>query len=141
MTAQFTEILVYEGKEVRMCSTPLSTYFHLAKIDDPFKSENSALWRGYVGTWEIINDRLYLIGIYGHLKDGKKATLEYFFPGFPFRVFAHWCNHLLRIPQGNILKYIHMGFSTIYESNLFIKMNNGVVINTYTVKNMVETDG
>jgi hypothetical protein len=34
----------------------------------------------------------------------------------------------VRIPQGKILKYVHMGFGSIYELDLFIKIEKGVVV-------------
>lgn len=35
MTAQIAESLVYEGKQVSMCSTPLSDYFAFGGITSP----------------------------------------------------------------------------------------------------------
>jgi len=58
MTAQFAESLLYEGENVSMCTTPLSDYFALAGVQPRFGVVMSALWRGYVGSWEIVDDRL-----------------------------------------------------------------------------------
>ena len=63
MTAQIAERLLYEGSEHAMCTNPLDDYFAMAGARPLFASTSTALWRGYVGRWEIVNDRLYLVGL------------------------------------------------------------------------------
>lgn len=127
MTVQISEKLTYEGRQLSMCSEPLSDYFSLAGIPPGFESNCTALWRGYVGEWEILDDRLYLTGISGTLEDGTQATLETFFPGFRERVFAHWFSGRIRVPQGKMLDYVHMGYASTYERDLFLDIENGVL--------------
>jgi hypothetical protein len=88
----------------------------------------TALWRGYVGTWEIVNDRLYLVELCGTLEDGSRVTLETVFSGYPKRVFAHWYSGTLRIPQGKLLQYVHMGYGSTYERDVFLDLKKGVVV-------------
>ena len=140
MTAQFGEKLHYEGREVSMCSEPLGDYFALAGIEPDFDANCTALWRGYVGTWEILGGRLYLIGLSGTLKSGAAADLATLFPGFPDRVFAHWYSGELRVPEGKILKYVHGGYGSTYESDLFISIDKGVVTKTRVRRNGTSTD-
>ncbi len=45
-----------------MLSLPLEDYFSMGGHHPSFRSPHTANWRGYVGAWEIRNDRLYLIG-------------------------------------------------------------------------------
>ncbi|MBM3272519.1 hypothetical protein FJY94_04555, partial [Candidatus Kaiserbacteria bacterium] len=90
MTAQIRENLIYDGQNLSMCTEPLSDYFALGGRKPEFKFNCTALWRGYVGTWEIVGDRLYIVSLKGTLKDGTAATLESVFPGYTERVFAHW---------------------------------------------------
>lgn len=59
MTAQISEKLLFEGEKHAMCTNPLGDYCALGGELPRFASNCTALWRGYVGTWEIINDRLY----------------------------------------------------------------------------------
>jgi len=80
-----------------------------------------------VGTWDIQDSRLYLIDIAGSYEDGSPATLESLFPGFPDRVFAHWYSGTLRVPQGELLKYRHMGWASTFERDLLIEVEDGVV--------------
>lgn len=128
MTAQIGEKLIYEGREVSMCSEPLGDFFALGGTHPEFQFTCTALWRGYVGTWEIINDRLYLVGLSGTLKDGTEATLETVFPAYPDRVFAHWFSGTLRIPEGKQLEYVHMGYASTYERDRILQIEKGVVV-------------
>lgn len=120
-----------------MCDVPLRMYFHLAGIENTFISPSTALWRGYVGSWEILDGRLYLIGLNGTLENGTKATVATFFPNNPDRVFAHWYSGELRLPRGKMLKYIHAGFSSIYEEDVFLAIDKGVVTQTRVRNNGV----
>ena len=130
MTAQIAERLRYQGMDHALCTNPLSDYFALGGTNPGFEPSCTALWRGYVGTWEIIGERLYLTGLTGTLEDGTEASLETLFPGFPSRVFAHWYSGSLRIPQGRQLEYVHMGYGSTYERDLFLEIARGVVVAT-----------
>lgn len=143
MTAQIGERLIFEGREVSMCSEPLGDYFAFGGIKPEFDFNCTALWRGYVGSWEFINDRLYVVGLTGTLKDGTEATLETVFPGYPDRVFAHWYSGTLRIPEGKMLEYIHMGYGSTYERDRILKIEKGVVVGCHVRQNGVaeESDG
>jgi hypothetical protein len=135
MTAQFTETLFINGQPASMMSTPLGDYFELTGHTPPFQSNCTALWRGYLGTWEIVNDRLYLIELEGALQSREQLKLETLFPGFPDRVFAHWFSGKVRLPQGKRIQYKHMGFGSTYERDLFIVFRKGVVIGQHIVVN------
>ena len=130
MTAQISEILHYQGRKQRMCTEPLGDYFELAGIEPRFEVSCTALWRGYVGEWSVIEGRLYLIGITGTLEGDKPATLETFFSGFPDRVFAHWYSGQVRLPMGQQLEYVHGGYGSTYEQDLLIDFDQGVVSQT-----------
>ena len=62
MTAQVPETLIYKNKVLAMTCTPLDEYLKNKNIslDKYNKSWDSALWRGYIGTWEIENNQLFL---------------------------------------------------------------------------------
>lgn len=141
MTAQFGEALHYDGQDLTLCSEPLGDYFTLAGIEETqLDCSCTALWRGYIGNWEINGGRLYLIGLRGHLEDGTKVNVETFFPGYPERVFAHWYTGELRAPQGKLLNYVHGGYASTYESDLLISVKNGVVTKTDVRRNGISDD-
>ncbi len=129
MTAQFSEVLIYEGQQLSMCTNPLGDYFAMGGDRPKFADNCTALWRGYVGTWEIVDGRLYLIELSGTLEDGGEASVATIFPDYPDRVFAHWYSGSIRIPQGKLLEYVHMGYASTYERDLFLKIEKGVIKN------------
>lgn len=135
MTAQIAERLIYKNEELNMCVTPLGSYFSLTGKRPDFESNCTALWRGYVGTWEITGDRLYLVSLSATLTDGTEANLATIFPGFPDRVFAHWYSGEIRIPQGKILNYVHMGFASTYERDLILTIDSGILVSEQIILN------
>jgi len=137
MTAQIGENLHYEGQDLTMCEEPLGQFFSLLNHWPKFQDNCTALWRGYVGSWEIIDKRLYLNNINGTLDDGLEVTLDVIFPGFTERVFAHWYTGTLRIPQGQLLHYEHMGYASEYEWDLMIDIEKGVIIRKKVKENGV----
>jgi len=135
MTAQISEKLKYKGKKYDMCSEPLKAYFALAGIKFKPKVICSALSRGYVGSWKIIDDRLYLVKLKnGYDKDAKSCMAEYF-PDHPDGVFAEWYSGKIRLPQGELLKYVHGGYASVYESDLFLTVKNGILTKTKVCHN------
>jgi len=142
MTAQIAEKLIYEGEKLSMCTTPLSDYFAFGGLSPLFDALRcTALWRGYVGTWEIVDGRLYLIELHGALESGGDASVATVFPDFPDRVFAHWYSGTIRIPQGKLLEYVHMGYSSTYERDLFLDLERGVVVHTRVRQNGTSETG
>ena len=129
MTAQVPETLLYEGEELSMCAEPLGRYFVLTGLKPNFRSNCIALWRGYVGTWEILERRLYLVKLQGTTSQDKEVSIATLFPDFPDRVFAHWFSGTIRVPQGKLLEYVHMGYGSKYERDLLFEIERGVVKN------------
>ena len=140
MTAQFTEVLHYQGAQMSMRTQPLSDYFYQMGTMPDFREKSTACWRRYIGKWEILLDRLYLVGIHATYKDGTTVTLGSLFPGFDERVFAHWYSGVLSIPQGAMTEYVHMGHLSSYERDLFLAVENGVVVDTQLRVNSVLLD-
>ena len=50
------------------------------------------------------------------------------FPGYPERVFAHWYSGRIRVPRGKLLKYVHAGYASIYERDLLLDFERGVLV-------------
>lgn len=136
MTAQIPESLKFQGQNLSLFAEPL--YPWLARRRNKhirFKRRNTANGRGYSGNWEIIEDRLFLVSIRGTFSDGRAVNLADLFPESPDRVFADWVNQVLRCPIGKMLDYSHAGYSSIYEHDLFLRFENGVLVGQRTVKN------
>lgn len=141
MTAQAAERLKYKGDELMMCSCPLGGYLISSPKEWSFAAWSSACWRGYIGRWEVIDGRLYLTELNGDLKSGESVTLETMFPGYADGVFAHWFSGTVRCPQGKLLNYIHGGFASTYEKDLFLEFKSGVLVSENTVVNGVAEEG
>jgi hypothetical protein len=65
MTAQIGEKLFYQGKEYRMASEPPVISPALKNYGINFIGNCTACWRGYLGAWEVTDDKLFLKEISG----------------------------------------------------------------------------
>lgn len=151
-TAQTPERIIFEGKENSLFSTPLKQLYKISdslEIELPdfssYFSESDSIiginygnWRGYVATWQIENDTLYLIKISDDSHE-KGADLEQIFGNYfnDGKVAAFWYTGDLIIPKGDLVSYIHMGFMSRYEKEIVIEIEDGAVqeINEYSNDN------
>ncbi|MCZ2343935.1 MAG: TIGR02996 domain-containing protein [Bacteroidales bacterium] len=140
MTAQMAERLIYAGERHALFSNPLESLFTDQFPRPEFIWESSANWRGYVGTWEIREDRLYLSALDGRARlpdRGEGAfSLRDLFPHHPVGgVLAEWCEETLRIPMGKQIHYIHMGYGSQYERDCYLAIRKGRVVLKEIVNN------
>ncbi|WP_448214025.1 hypothetical protein [Colwellia sp. MEBiC06753] len=137
MTIQYSETITYQGKERSLEACPLEDYFILAKKSRPFISHLTALWRGYIGHWEIIDDRLYLIEVNSKIgNDNQSIILEDIFPGFSERVFAHWYSGRLNLPDGNLGSFnLFSACGSEPERYIVLEVRKGKVTNTFIEQN------
>ncbi|MFZ4414163.1 MAG: hypothetical protein ACOYOV_13860 [Bacteroidales bacterium] len=134
MTAQAYETLIINGEIYKMAYEPLKSYLNQLKIKPDFVAPHTALWRGYIGKWELKDDKLYLIEFNGIIEGSVNVNINYIFPG-QASVFADWFTGEIRIPQGELLDYVHGGYQSVYEKDLFLNFNNGELTGSRTVKN------
>jgi hypothetical protein len=141
MTIQAKDNLLFEGQVVSIGTLPLNDYFTKANISPDFHVFNTGCWRGYIGTWAIKDERLYLIHISATLKTGEMVNLETIFPGYPERVFAHWFSGIIQIPMGRNLdiNFLIGGLGMgIYERDMLLILEKGVVIKRQLRQNAVQ---
>jgi hypothetical protein len=50
-------------------------------------------------------------------------------------IFADWVTAVLRIPEGEQLHYVHMGFGSVYEFERHIKIVDGLVVEERIIDN------
>jgi len=136
MTAQAGERLIFKEQETWMAAEPLNQYLQ-NRNDIKFISPSTACWRGYYGQWEIKDNKLFLIGLKAYIEGYREVGLNYLFPGQNI-VFANWFSGKIRIPQGEMLDYVHMGYASLYEKDLILVFENGLLINEYVVDNGAE---
>ena len=144
-TAQRGEILEYQGKEIEIYTTPLEAYFDDGGHKRPeFPVASTALWRGYIGKWKIEGGKLYLVSL--HREDweslleggsplGEELPLLMVSKDWESPVHATWFNKVLRIPEGDRLRYVHMGFGSTYERDRYLTIKDGNVVATKVVNN------
>lgn len=134
MTAQAHERLLINGESFGMASTPLSSYLENLPVAPLINAPTSGCWRGYIGTWELRDQKLYLIAlkVWGEAYDEK--TLDYLFPGQE-EVFADWFTGEIRLQTGEMLRYVHGGYGSVYEKDLFLSFEKGVCTGQWSVTN------
>jgi len=137
MTAQFHERLILNGEQTSMAFCPpipddhpnIVTLSPQAMSEGIKKGEidqfvfSTACWRQYIGTWEVKDERFYLVHVGGRFKVNGEPVL------------AEWFTGTLRIPRGEQLQYVHMGFGSVYEEELHIRIENGLVIKYRLISN------
>ena len=138
MTAQFHEKLWLEGKETSMAFCPPIPIDHpriVALTNEQIRQGidageiaslmfSSACWRGYVGTWELKGGKFYLVDLNGRFKITSDEP-----------IFADWVTAVIRIPDGDLLHYVHMGFGSVYEFETHLKIESGLVIDERRIDN------
>ena len=145
-TAQAPDVIHYEGKKQMLFTNPLESYF---KKDERPKfqigpaSMSTANWRGYVATWRIEDDALYLVALDSWIckdlrpENCKRADLGELF-GEKYvdgKVKADWFTGDLRIPDGERLRYVHMGYGSIYERDIILSVAAGRITGRQVIDN------
>ena len=163
-TAQDPDKLIVNGDTVRIFSNPLEAYLSkkgqytkfviygdtVRVRSNPWEEgertiggieltpHSTGLWRGYVATWRLENDSLFLV----RLQKGYENQAEDFNIRKEFgtdRVFAGWVTETIIVPQGKLLQYVHAGYGSLYEGEKYYEIKGGKLINTKDV-NFVERD-
>ena len=121
MTMQIADTVIYNDvthEAGAYCADLFEPYLEKHHIE--LFADCSALWRGYIATWKIENDMLYLIEIYanvigakGHIKGNENTiqsllsdeavSMDYFFPD-QSKVFADWYSGNLPVHYENVSK-------------------------------------
>ena len=132
MTAQVREHLRYKEKGYYLATEPLYPYLKTKGIS--FVADRTSCWRGYVGDWLIEDNKLYLVELHAYIRNYEQIGLDYLFPG-QTKVFADWFSGEIQIPHGKIMRYVHQGYASLYEKELFLKIEKGVVVKEYEIDN------
>ncbi len=141
-TGQYGDILIVGKDTSWINSNPLEIYFERkgARTIDSTEMYQSctALWRGYVATWRLDNKRLYLIRVQidycGDSPIDVDLTKEF---GSNY-VFASWVGEIIIRPKGKLLQYVHMGYLSIYEEEVFYNFRKGLLTDIKNQKYIVK---
>jgi hypothetical protein len=136
-TAQFPDRMTYKDEILPVYSNPLESYFSPAhpRPNDLFPPASTACWRGYTATWKIENEHLYLIKVETCMSQPREISLSDIFPDRSAPILADWFSGLVRIPRGKMLHYVHMGYDSTYERELFLTFEKGKLIAQEEVDN------
>lgn len=85
---------------------------------------STACWREYTGTWELKDGHFYLVAISGRYRLAVPGPL-----------FADWFTGVLRLKYGQQICYVHIGFGTVTEKELHIKIVAGREVARRTIDN------
>ncbi len=136
MTAQRMDNIMFENVSYRLAGEPLAPYLKEKGIE--FKSSSTDCWRGYISSWEVKDNKLYLIYlrdsawftfVNGQMELRRKSdlNLQTLFPDQK-EVFASWFTGRFRICGGEPLHYVHMGYETEYEYEKWLRFDKGIFI-------------
>lgn len=133
-TAQIPDRIIHNGQEYSLNSNPLEGYFEKFPDKRPVGGiMSTALWRGYVATFEIKNSRLFLEDIEIEYEDITsmesdnikfKSVINEVFPGQK-EIILDWFTGLLVIPHGELVNYVHMGYGSTYEKYILLEIDKG----------------
>ena len=135
-TAQYPDKIIYNGTEYDLFVNPLEKYFLINPDKRPKgKITSTALWRGYIATFEIIDGKLLLKDIEIQISTGLFPSIEYewksvlseFLDGQSY-FNMDWFSGLLVIPYGKLINYVHMGYESTYEDYILLEIENGKFI-------------
>ncbi len=132
-TAQYPDKIVYNGQRYKLHSNPLEEYFSKFPEKKPRSGVvSSALWRGYIATFEIADKALVLkdIEVMAQKKNSRsfetewKSVLKEVFPdGKTLKI--DWFTGLLVLPHGEMVNYVHMGYGSTYEHYILLEISGG----------------
>ena len=139
MTIQVPEVLIYEGKKLRMCAEPLRAMpGGIPSFRSPVMRTSG--WRKYVGHWEIFEDKLHLVKLDGRIESGgisRDLMVSDFFPDATDKVFASWITGVIQCESGRDLGFWKHGlriYGGPYEVNHFFKFDQGLLRRVRIVK-------
>lgn len=125
--------IIYKGEQYGLAGEPFESY--LAKRPDiQYHSVCSACWRGYSASWEVIEDKLYLIDLKESFNVGTSFSFIDISPNLE-KVLADWYSGILIIPYGELIQYKHGGYLSKYENEFILEVEKGIIISERIVDN------
>ncbi len=143
-TSQIPDYLIYKNDTIALSANPLESYPYIDSLRPTLFGNrktgcSTACWRGYVATWKLENQKLYLIEIKScdSYRDYLKADLKSLFEKKYQRgkVFAGWVTDSLLSRQGKLIHYVHDGYESIYEKEVLFCFNKGYLTGTLAIDN------
>ena len=127
MTTQVNEQIIIDGKEYPLINCPPLPEDDsiIQRNSNELYEKSTACHRGYVGYWEIKNDKLYLIDF---------SSPNYELIESP-PIFADWINGQIMFGTGNKISSSSWVSAYDYEAEIHLTIENGLVIKINNIKN------
>ena len=134
-TAQYPDKIWYEGKEHSLHTNPMSAFFEKHPEKKPESDiMSTALFRGYVATFEFKKDRLVLkdLEIQARKDTGNEDDFETEWVSRKRHVAGRfkeleidWFTGILILPHGDLVDYVHMGYGSTFENYILLEVTSG----------------
>ena len=85
---------------------------------------NTACWRGYIASWSVIDNKLYLVEWTGYLRGEEEANISNLFPG-QATVFADWFAGSIVLHIG---REIACDYMPKHEGTMSLEFESGVLV-------------
>ena len=108
-----------------MYAEPFNSF--LTKNNIELKFPGTACWRGYYGTWEIRDRKLFLTNIKAYLNYNNIVGVEYFF-SWKKCVLADWFTGTLNIKTRKIPYPFSVIESMKFLRELHVDIENGIIV-------------
>jgi len=131
-TEQYGDKLIINNDTSWIEATPLEDYLEDKEsrlFGDIFlEGECTGLWRGYVATWKIKNDSLFLVRIQLDYCSDKPIDYNISKEFNTDIAYAYWVNRTIRKPEG---RFIQHGYycDPIHEGEILYSFENGLLVN------------
>ncbi|SRR5258706_1533469 len=141
MAAQLPDKVLLNGVNQPLYSNPLEHYWILLDKKRPSFYPLPNCRRGYIATWEVKDNQLYLKEIDGNYekanlffgKEGARYDLKILFPKSNDRlVKATWFSGKLRIPEGKMTTYDE-DYGSRFEQEIIITVEKGDITKMVTL--------
>ncbi|MBX7226349.1 MAG: hypothetical protein K1X55_09985 [Chitinophagales bacterium] len=137
-TAQYGDRLIVDKDTFWINSNPLEVYFD-KKGSRTINGETvygscTALWRGYVATWQIKSDSIFLVRLQTDFCSNNPIDLDVKTEFGTSIVFANWVDNTIVQTKGSLIQYVHMGYMSIFEQEIYYKFDKGILKSTKVKK-------
>lgn len=120
MTIQDPEVFLYHGRKLFTEDTPLE----MLPAEVGFKPESiwTSNWRGYVGTWKVEDQKLYLVKL--DVQGGDSGAVYELIGRYGGKVFAEWYSGTIDAAESTRQGLIK---TTRDQEDVFLSIRKGVV--------------
>jgi hypothetical protein len=136
MAAQRPDIIGIRDEVLDLYTNPLEEFWAFKNLKRPEFVALPYCKRGYIATWEIDDQKLFLKDINGYfvkrsILSGPKNiqfSMNTLFPNYNGEsIMAFWFTGKLRIPYGSMKRYSHQGYDSRFEREILISIDQGIV--------------